>query len=68
MIREGMLVEVTHGPLKGVVGRLRAQGIACAAGAVGGSDRPGRQRRSGRGGREGVLGSGVLSEHANVAR
>ena len=33
LIHEGMMVEVVHGPLKGVVGRLRAQGGARAAGA-----------------------------------
>jgi transcription antitermination factor NusG len=26
MIREGMMVEVTHGPLKGVIGRLTRKG------------------------------------------
>jgi len=26
MIREGMMVEVTHGPLKGVIGRLMRKG------------------------------------------
>ena len=34
LVREGMMVEVVHGPLTGVVGRLVRNGLACAARVV----------------------------------
>ena len=51
LIREGMMVEVVHGPLKGVRRPAGAQGRPRAADAVGRSHRPGGERGSGRGGR-----------------
>ena len=50
LIREGMMVEVTYGPLKGVVGRLLRKGAHARLILAGGPDRAGSQRgrRSGR--------------------
>jgi len=56
MIHEGMMVEVMHGPLRGVVGRLiRKDATEGAPRAVGEPHWPGGQRRSRRRGRQGVL-------------
>ena len=56
MIHEGMMVEVTHGPLKGVVGRLGAEGhTEGPAGSLSEPDRSGRQRGSRRCRRQAVL-------------
>ena len=63
LIKEGDMVKVTHGPLKGVVGPPGPQGRARAAGAVGGLDRAGGLRRSRRGGREAY----TRSEHEAFA-
>ena len=50
-----MMVEVVHGPLKGVVGRLVRKGAHARLVLVGRSDRSGGQRRSRRGGCQAVL-------------
>ena len=56
MIHEGMMVEVVHGPLRGVVGRLMRKDAHHARLVLSvESDRPGRVRRSGCGGRQAVL-------------
>ena len=55
LIHEGMMVEVMHGPLKGVVGPAAPEGRARAPDPRGRSDRPGGQRRGRCGGCEAVL-------------
>ena len=53
MIHEGMMVEVVHGPLRGVIGRLmRKDAPHARPRAVGGPDRPGGLGRSRCGGCE----------------
>ena len=49
LIREGAMVEVVHGPLKGVVGRLLRKGAHARLILAGGFDRTGGERGSRRG-------------------
>ena len=64
LIREGMMVEVTHGALKGVVGTPRPQGGARAPHPGCRPHRPGRQRRGRRRRRQAILACSCTSSRA----